>query len=606
MKRRKLTTLIALLVLLAVLLQGCMFPELYGLSGKDESPATPPTEPTAPDNDPTEPTETTQAAQRPPYVPYDRYERLVPSPEEARSFGDIEYTRPDAQHLRDGFAEVQSLVDGGADSGTILEAYYPVEDEYVTYSTMAQYAYIRYTIDLDDEFFTAENAWCDEQSPLVEQAAERCFLAMAESDQRGALEWEYFGDGFFDYYERFPVYSNDRVVELMQKEAALQTDYMALQSSVTVTWENEERLVSELLDDPELDYDQMMTVYRLYYRKYAPQAAKIYASLVKVRREIAQELGYDSYAEFAYAYYYDRDYTPEQAQLYTADIAREMADLFYPALMNDYDEEMEASEVMELLGETAYGFGGAFATAYEFMLAYDLYDISSSPSKMPGSYMTYLPTYGMPFMYVSPTDGVGDFLTATHEFGHFVDGFVNCNQTSSIDCAEIFSQGLEFLALDRAPLDSRTHRSLTKSKLADSVMTFLSQACYAEFERQVYELPDGKITADNLSRIFYDCNERFGMGAEGMEDVIGPGWIDVQHFFIAPFYVISYCVSNDAALQIYMAELETGDGSGVYQELLDNAAGNTVLALLDEAGLESPFAKGRVAELAAFFAEELR
>ena len=47
-----------------------------------------------------------------------------------------------------------------------------------------------------------------------------------------------------------------------------------------------------------------------------------------------------------------------------------------------------------------------------------------------------------------------------------------------------------------------THRNLTKSKLADSVMTFLSQACYAEFERQVYELPDGKITADNLSRIF--------------------------------------------------------------------------------------------------------
>lgn len=602
MKKRKLTTLIALLVLVAILLQGCMFSELYGLSVKDEAPATRPTETTEPDD----PTQESQTTERPPYVPYDRYERLLPSPEEARSFDDIEYTRPDAQHLRDGFAGVQSLVEGGADAGEILDAYYPVELEYVTYSTMAQYAYIRYTLDLDDEFYTAENAWCDEQSPLVEQAAERCYLAMAESSERDALEQEYFGDDFFDYYERFPVYSNDRVVELMQKEAALQTDYMALQSYVTVTWENEERLVSELLEDQELDYDQMMTVYRLYYRKYAPQAAKIYASLVKVRREIAQELGYDSYAEFAYAYYYDRDYTPEQAQRYTDDIADEMADLFYPAILSDYSEAMDTGEVIDLLGETVYGFGGEFATAYEFMLAYDLYDITSSPSKMPGSYMTYLSAYGMPYMYVSPTGETGDFLTATHEFGHFVDGFVNCNQTTSIDCAEIFSQGLEFLALDRAPLDSRTRRSLTKSKLADSVMTFLSQACYAEFERQVYELPDGKITADNLSRIFYDCNERFGMGAEGMEDVIGPGWIDIQHFFIAPFYVISYCVSNDAALQIYMAELETGNGSGVYLELLDSAAGNTVLALLDEADLESPFAKGRVAELAAFFAEELR
>ena len=225
-----------------------------------------------------------------------------------------------------------------------------------------------------------------------------------------------------------------------------------------------------------------------------------------------------------------------------------MADLFYPAIMNDYSEEMDAGEVIDLLGETAYGFGGEFATAYEFMLAYDLYDISSSPSKMPGSYTTYLSTYGMPYMYVSPTGETGDFLTATHEFGHFVDGYVNCNGTSSIDCAEIFSQGLEYLTLSYGDLTGSEREELSRYKLSDSVLTFLSQACYAAFESRVYALPDEELTAENFNRIFLECNEAFGMGMPGMEDILAPGWIDIQHFLIAPFYVISYCLSNSIGI----------------------------------------------------------
>ena len=95
------------------------------------------------------------------------------------------------------------------------------------------------------------------------------------------------------------------------------------------------------------------------------------------------------------------------------------------------------------------------------------------------------------------------------------------------------------------------------------------------------------------------------MSMYGMEDILAPGWIDVQHFFIAPFYVISYCVSNDAALQIYMIEQEEGSGMEAYQTLMRNAPDNSILALLEIAEMESPFAEGRIAELADFFADNL-
>lgn len=113
------------------------------------------------------------------------------------------------------------------------------------------------------------------------------------------------------------------------------------------------------------------------------------------------------------------------------------------------------------------------------------------------------------------------------------------------------------------------------------------------------------MNAEGLNELFLECNEEFGMRMTGMDDILAPGWIDIQHFFIAPFYVISYCISNDAALQIYQTELETGDGLQVYYDLLGLSANNTVLALLEEADMSLPFAPGRIAELANFFHERL-
>ena len=49
----------------------------------------------------------------------------------------------------------------------------------------------------------------------------------------------------------------------------------------------------------------------------------------------------------------------------------------------------------------------------------------------------------------------------------------------------------------------------------------------------------------------------FGLFDEASAEQAARSWIDVQHFFSAPYYVISYCVSNDAALQIYQLEQET-------------------------------------------------
>ena len=543
------------------------------------------------------------------YVPYDEFERSYEPYEEQVPFSQIEYISPDSEPIRVGYESVQAMVEAGtASANEILDAYEEVYEAHLFFDTMHSLSYIRYSLDLNDTYYDEEYNRCEELSPLINQAQEKCYIAMSESPLRSELEEEYFGEGFFLFYDENRIYSKDSVVALMQKESAIESEYMALQNDPTILWKGKETSLDTLLEDPNLSYNEYLQVYRTYYGKYGPLAADLFADLIRTRNEIAKELGYDSYADYAYSYIYERDYTTEQVSAYCEDIADELPGLLYTAVLAQADlPAKEVEDTMILFEDAVEGFGGVIKTTYEFMKDYELWDASISSSKLPGSYMTYLNSYEMPFLYASPNENLGDLMTLFHEFGHFVDGYVNCGGFSTIDCAEVFSQSLEFLALNRADLNPNERSALIVSKAADSVMVFLTQACYAEFEALAYELPDSKLNAEGLNELFAKCNKKYGISMlyMGMEDLLAPGWIDVQHFFIAPYYVISYCVSNDTALQVYQQELATGNGLELYYEMLCQPRESSILELTEEAGLESPFAEGRIRDLADFLEDQL-
>ena len=72
--------------------------------------------------------------------------------------------------------------------------------------------------------------------------------------------------------------------------------------------------------------------------------------------------------------------------------------------------------------------------------------------------------------------------------------------------------------------------------------------------------------------------------------------------FTQPFYILSYVVSNDAAMQIYqMEQEEAGSGLALYTDMLYLWESTSPLTFLEEQGLGSPFASGRVEALAGYF-----
>ena len=73
---------------------------------------------------------------------------------------------------------------------------------------------------------------------------------------------------------------------------------------------------------------------------------------------------------------------------------------------------------------------------------------------------------------------------------------------------------------------------------------------------------------------------------------------NITHFFEMPFYVISYPVSNDIAMQIYALEEEqSGQGLEKFMEILDRDY-EYFMDAVSAGGFESPFAPGRVERVA--------
>ena len=105
---------------------------------------------------------------------------------------------------------------------------------------------------------------------------------------------------------------------------------------------------------------------------------------------------------------------------------------------------------------------------------------------------------------------------------------------------------------------------------------------------------------EKINDISLQVAKDYGYYTEGYDDYYAKSWIDITHFFEYPYYVISYCVSNDAAFQLYEREqAEQGSGLAVYNDLLPRDHDGFLETITEQGGLESPFAPGRMASTAA-------
>ncbi len=514
-------------------------------------------------------------------------------------FDDMDYVRPDTGALEAAADAVGTALSAGAaldDVTALLDECY---NEYYNFSTMYTLAEIRYLRDLTDEYYGAEYSWCGENWSVVQQQMERMYTLCATSELAAELEREYFWEGFTaDYGEGSAQMYTERAVALMQRESELLNAYYDLTAQPQIVLDGESVDYESYLSGA--DADEYARAVNEYYRQYNARFAGIYIDLIRTRRAIAEEMGYESYEAMQYASY-ERSYTPAEAAEFVAGVREKLVPL-YEELMaldpggNIIYSYMSERRLMKTVGAAAESIGGDVREAFEFMRAHGLYSIEQSDTKASMSFTAYLDSYDAPFVFVSPYCDTEDILTLAHEFGHFLDSYYNYNAYESLDLSEFFSQSMEYIVMGRLSdvLDGEELSMLRRIKLVSTLDTYVMQSSFAEFEQRVYALPDEELSAEAINAISLDTAKEFGYYDGVSEDYYAMSWADITHFFESPFYVISYVVSSDAAQQIYALDCENaGAGLEKYLEMLPREY-ETLLDTLAAAGLESPFAPGRL------------
>ncbi len=511
----------------------------------------------------------------------------------------MDYIRPDTGALEAAADAVGTALSAGAaldDVTALLDECY---NEYYNFSTMYTLAEIRYLRDLTDEYYGAEYSWCGENWSVVQQQMERMYTLCATSDLAAELEREYFWEGFTaDYGEGSAQMYTERAVALMQRESELLNAYYDLTAQPQIVLDGESVDYESYLSGA--DADEYARAVNEYYRQYNARFAGIYIDLIRTRRAIAEEMGYESYEAMQYASY-ERSYTPAEAAEFVAGVREKLVPL-YEELMaldpggNIIYSYMSERRLMKTVGAAAESIGGDVREAFEFMRAHGLYSLEQSDTKASMSFTAYLDSYDAPFVFVSPYCDTEDILTLAHEFGHFLDSYYNYNAYESLDLSEFFSQSMEYIVMGRLSdvLDGEELSMLRRIKLVSTLDTYVMQSSFAEFEQRVYALPDEELSAEAINAISLDTAKEFGYYDGVSEDYYAMSWADITHFFESPFYVISYVVSSDAAQQIYALDCENaGAGLEKYLEMLPREY-ETLLDTLAAAGLESPFAPGRL------------
>ena len=492
-----------------------------------------------------------------------------------------QYTRPDLDEYLALAEEAYTLGETGSSLSAVVRKVNQLYDAYDEFYTMLYLADISYSMDLSDTSWQAEYDFCMSASTQVDESIELLYASLAQSPILDELEGQLFGDGFFDGYDQPGSAWPEEFTRLLEEEAQLLTEYY--------------------------DQSDVMAGLDPYAPDYFDQAAQtlgpVMLDLISVRQEMADLWGYESYEAFAWDFYYYRDYTTEQVDSYLEDIRQYLVPVYTQLWGQDdiydiFDGSYDASQCLAYVSSAAENMGGIIEDAYALMAGDGLYDLSASPNKYPGSFEVYLISFDVPFVFLNPGGDITDLTAFAHEFGHFANDYAAEGAYLSADVAEIMSQAMEYLSLDYATApDEDTLALVRQAKLADSLSTYVEQAAYYSFEREMYAMDNP--TLEDLNAAYAEVAQAFGFDTVGW----APGeWATVPHFFTQPFYILSYVVSNDAAMQIYqMEQEEAGSGLALYTDMLYLWESTSPLTFLEEQGLGSPFASGRVEALAGYF-----
>lgn len=497
--------------------------------------------------------------------------------------------------------------------------------------TMSTIASIRSDINTEDKYYEGERNYWDEYNPLYNELNSNFYKIVVKSKYRKELA-EKFGEQFFTLAEFSIRAFSKEVIEDLQAENKLVSEYVKLIASAKIPFKGEERNLSGLtpftLDKDRTIRKEANDAKYSFFVKNEAEFDRIYDELVKIRTRIAKKLGFKNFVELGYVRMVRSDYNPEMVAIFR----KQVLDYIVPASSKLYERQRKRlgleeltyfDEKFEFLSGNAKPKGSPewivnngkqmyselspeTKEFFDFMVEGELLDLVTKKGKAGGGFCTYLPDYKAPFIFSNFNGTSGDINVLTHESGHAFQVYSSrwietpeCNFPTNESC-EIHSKGMEFFTWPWMNLFFKEEADKYKFEhLENAIKNIPYKITVDEFQHVVYEKPD--MAPAERKKAWRDIERKYMpfKNYEGCEFLERGGWwFQQSHIFQAPFYYIDYALAEVCALQFWKrANNNREEAWNDYVRLCKVGGTKSFLKLVDYANLKSPFEDGCISSI---------
>lgn len=534
----------------------------------------------------------------------------------------LEYIKPNMDEIKPLYEKLLTdfnkvkMVD---EQLAIIEKINAIRDEFFS---MEWLSYINYLLNVKDDYYISQEDFFALNKPIMENFKLKYYQALLASPFKNELK-EKIGNKVFQIAKLETKLLNDKNNELITKEKKLKNEYSRLLTAIKVNFNNEEIPLSKL-NKYLVSSDRNIRIKANIVKEKAlikneKEFDKIMHSLIKVRTDLAHNLGFASYTDVGYISMKRIGYDKEDIAKFRKNIVKYVVP-FVLKLKEKQRQKLALDKLMYYdnpiifksgnplpLGDSSFLVNQALKMynkispkiydTFKLMVDNKLMDLDIRPNKFDTGITTYIPKYKVPIFISNFRNTDYDVCVLTHEFGHSFQLYSSRNLKyyenwwPTFDTCEIHSQSMELLTLPYMNYFFKEPEKYVYKKLANMFSDFCFECIVDEFQHEIYDHPNWSSKERKDCYIKLEKTYRPWMNFAGNDYLSrGNGYQLINHIFHNPFYYIDYALANSIALQFYLLSLadetKTWDK---YINLCELGGKFTYLETITKNGLKSPF-----------------
>lgn len=504
--------------------------------------------------------------------------------------------------------------------------------------TGAEVCFIRFSRNINDEFYAQEQDYIDRNISSYERATIQVAKNICRSKNRNLLE-ERWGSHLFEIYELKKNIYNSSVFNLNVTENKIITDFNkhVAESKVNI-FGNDVYIKSInkflLSSDKNVRMESLNAINK-FFEDNKNYYDKTFDDLLNLRHKISRRLGFRNYSEYSISTKLRVNYGYEEIEKFRGDlieyivpIMSELAEIQKSKLkvtsIKPYDQYIYTDRLFpqpdmdsEVLFDKLINIFKDISTEIYIMLKQikdgKFYDLNSRKNKLNMGYCSFLYDHGMPFLFMNYDPSIRGYQNLVNLISYAIVSYLNRDQEiieyswPGNDITEFFPAATHFLLSPYVnkifEKDYDTYGIYYKIHI---LWYALSMSLYDEYQFICYG--DVKMTAEQRKDLYLSLYEKYFpyMDISDCKGNIRQDFYKNNLMFTEPFYSIDYSLGTISALEFYNTCLDDEAlALEKFKELCMNSGKLSYLDALSASGFKNLFESGSVASIVTEYGDRI-